>query len=140
MQVNPKLILNPNININPDKLITDDEGNIVGCFVGDRFYQQQLKATGKAPGVKGQKPDVILKSDVVAALPVIAGLNKLTKKDLEKLPALFSKKYQLELPTGRLKAPYITALKALEATVDWNKLTVATMAEVLKNVKQENIT
>lgn len=144
-----KLEINPNwsgivtaankVQLNPDKLITDDEGNIVGCFVGDRFYNQQLKAIGKAPGVKGQKPDRVLKADVVASLPVIAGLSKLTQKDLAKLPEVLSKKYQLELPTGRLKAPYISALKALEATVDWNKLTIATMAEVLKYVKQEDL-
>lgn len=102
--------------------------------MGDRFYSQQLKATGKAPGMYLGKPDKLTKADQVAALPVIAGLDKLTQKDLAKLPEFFSQKYQLELPTGRLKAPYIATLKALEASVDWNKLTVATMAEVLKNV------
>jgi len=112
---------------------TDDEGNLIkGPDMGDRFYQQQLKSTGKAPGVKGQKPDRVLKADIVASLPEISGLDKLTQKDLAKLPAIFSNKYEITLPTGRLKKPYLDELALVSEEIDWNKLTVATMTELIK--------
>lgn len=129
-------MINYSVEHIPVKYITDECGNILGSFVSDRFYQQQLKSTGKAPGVKGQKPDRVLKADVVASLPEIAGLNKLTQKDLAKLAALISEKYQVTLPTGRLKKPYLDQLFLVSTDIDWNKLTVATMTDLIKWLQQ----
>jgi len=118
----------------PDGYMTDDEGNIVKRpDMGDRFYTQQLAATGKAPGKKDQKPDRVTKADLLAKLPTLAGLAKLTMQDLQLLIAekVLVKSTNLSVPSGRLKKPYIDELNKLSCVVDWNKLTVAELKEII---------
>lgn len=96
-------------------------------WVGDRFYQQQLKAIGRCPGdKKDHKPARVTKDELAAQCPALKGL---LVKDLEKLPEF--KQYTGELPTGRLKKPYLVALAQVHPEVNWSKLTVAAMTEVL---------
>lgn len=102
--------------------------------MGDRFYQAQLKATGKAPGDKKEhKEPRLLKADVLAELPEIAGLKKLTMEDLQKLVKsdCLTHNIKLVMPEGRLKAPYVAQVAQLEPDVDWAKLTVAELKELI---------
>lgn len=117
----------------PDGYITDELGN---CIMGDRFYMQQKAATGKAPGVKDQKPAKVTKADLLAKLPPFSGLAKLTAKDLEQLindSSFVAKLSFTALPVGRLKAPYIDLAKRINDKVDWAKLTVAELKQILED-------
>ena len=113
----------------PKGYITDDIGELV--YVGDRFYQQQLAAVGSCPGrEKSSKPKQPTKADILGSLP--AALSKLTKADLQLVAAAWPDRRGIDVPTGRLKAPYIKALReSVHADADWNKLTVKDMTEVL---------
>lgn len=121
----------------PDGFTTDDEGNIISKELrgmGDRFYQQQLKLTGKTPGDKKEhKAPRLLKADVLTELPEIAGLKKLTMEDLQKLVKsdCLTQGIKLVMPEGRLKAPYVAQAAQLQPDVDWAKLTVAELKELI---------
>ena len=123
----------------PKGFTTDDEGNIIPeelRGMGDRFYQQQLKATGKAPGDKKEhKQPRLVKADVLADLPEISGLKKLTMEDLQKLVKsdCLSSGTKLTMPEGRLKAPYVAQAAQLHPDVDWAKLTVAELKELISH-------
>ena len=99
--------------------------------MGDRFYQQQLKALGGCPGAplgKGKADKAPTKAELVSGLPV--DISALTKADIEKV--LAAPKVTVSVPTGRLKKPYIEELNKFESSVDWSKLTVAKMVELLE--------
>lgn len=121
---------------------TDELGNPVeGPKVGDRFYNQQLKATGGAVGSKSKpaKAAKVSKADLVAQLPAISGLDKLVMSDLEQLITYFQGTRLLShfKPEDkvRLKAPWTQALTDVTGlTIDWNKLTVATMKEMYAHI------
>lgn len=102
--------------------------------MGDRFYTQQLKAIGGCPGAplgKGKADKAPTKAEVAASLPV--DLSALTKADLEKVvQALDSTLGEFSIPEGRLKKPYIAELNKLHSQVDWSKLTVAKMKELIQ--------
>jgi hypothetical protein len=111
--------------------------------MGDRFYQQQLAATGDCPGAsetqRRKKKSVAgpTKSDIVAKLPV--DLSALTKRDLELVvSSLDSCLGEFEMPEGRLKRPYVTELNKLDSRVSWNKLTVAKMKELIEWLLTQN--
>lgn len=126
---------------------TDELGNPITTEMvpegemGDRFYQQQLKATGSAVGSKSKpaKAGKPSKAELVAQLPDIAGLDKLVMSDLEQLITYFQGTRLLShfKPEDkvRLKAPWIQALTDVTGlTIDWNKLTVATMKELYAHI------
>lgn len=109
-------------------------------FMGERFYRQQIEATGTCPGdtkgkLKEAKPKRATKADLADNLGCSA-LEKLTLKDLENLSVL-ARKQRFELPTGRLKKPYIVECKRINDKVDWNKLTVKDLTEVIKHFHTE---
>lgn len=118
---------------------TDELGNPVEgpSEMSDRFYSQQLKATGGAVGSKSKpaKAAKVTKADLVAQLPAVTGLDKLVMSDLEQLVTYFQGTRLLphSKPDDkvRLKAPWIQTLTDLTGlTIDWNKLTIATMKEM----------
>jgi hypothetical protein len=96
--------------------------------MGDRFYQQQynLKQGQGMPEVKAKK---LSKAELAQNLGNPA-YEKLLVKDLEKL-ALHTGRFTGELPEGRLKKPYIDAAKQINEEVDWSKLTVKELKEIL---------
>jgi len=107
--------------------------------MGDRFYQQQLAATGNCPGAsetqrrkrRSTAAKGPTKSDIVAKLP--CDLSALTRVDLEKVQgSLDTCLGEFEMPEGRFKKPYIEQLNKLDSRVNWNKLTVAKMKELLE--------
>ena len=101
--------------------------------MGDRFYQQQYGTTMGA--LAEPKRRAVTSSGAketkasMAATIGITGIDKLLVADLRKLMLLddFPK---LTMPTGRLKKPYIDECLKIHQDVDWSKLTVA----ILKNV------
>ena len=113
----------------PDNFLYNELGELVE--VGDRFYTQQLAATGSAPGFKSGKPEKVkapTKAQLIADFGV--DISALTKADLEAVLAAETK--SVEMPSGRLKAPFIAACKAAYCDADFSKLTVATMRELIK--------
>lgn len=73
--------------------------------MGDRFYQEQLKATGSAPGMKIEKPVKLKKADIAASF----GSDGATKFTVAELTAMLSVKGKLdiEIPeASRSRAPY----------------------------------
>jgi hypothetical protein len=106
----------------------------LGGFLGDRFYESQLKATGDCPGNpknKGKPPKALTKPEMVELLGV-KGLTALTIKDLKILVASWEDIAELELPTGRLKYPYVDQLASWIPEVDWARCTVATLTDTIK--------
>lgn len=102
-------------------------------WMGDRFYQQQLKTLGTCPGDgKNKKPKRLTKDEILTDFKV-KGIKKLLVKDIELLLGL--KEFPvLEMPEGRLKAPYIEQCKKIHEDVNWAKLTVSDMKEVIASV------
>lgn len=101
--------------------------------MGDRFYEQQLKATGNCPGnpkEKGKPPKPKSKAELVELLG-IPGLSALTIKDLQVLISVWENPVSLTMPTGRLKTPYVTQLHRLTDQVPWTRCTVATLKDVI---------
>ena len=108
--------------------------------MGDRFYQQQLEAIGDCPGApdsakrRKRKPKQPTKSEMLGSIP--SGVAKLTKKDVERVVKLWpNRKPVAEMPTGRLKKPYVEALQKSLGDVDWFRLTVADMKQVLNEIQ-----
>lgn len=109
-------------------------------FMGERFYRQQIAAIGTCPGdtkgkLKEAKPKRQSKADLAASLGCPA-LEKLTVPDLQQLQVL-AKKQRLELPSGRLKKPYIDECKRINDKVTWSKLTVKDLKEVIETFHVE---
>lgn len=104
-------------------------------WMGDRFYMQQLKAIGNCPGAplgKG-KERAATKDDLAANFPPC--VMKLTKADIEKLglhKSLGNLKFSGDIPSGRLKAPYLSALSSVASDINWGKMTVADMTQMLE--------
>lgn len=106
-------------------------------WMGDRFYQQQTGATvGCLPNRRDTKRKTVTekapsKAELAERLG-ISDLEKLLTKDLILLDVgQFNK--LLTVPTGRLKAPYIAECKKINDKVDWSKLTVKTLLQVIKH-------
>jgi|TARA_R110000744_G_scaffold380026_1_gene499504 hypothetical protein len=99
--------------------------------MGDRFYQQQYGTTMGALA----EPVRPTKSMTKAELVLLSGTEKLLVKDLHRL-RLVNLEFvtTLELPTGRLKAPYITQCEKIDPDINWSKLTVANLKEVITQV------
>jgi hypothetical protein len=103
--------------------------------MGDRFYQQQYGTTMGALA----EPLRPTKSLTKAELVLIPGTEKLLVKDLHRL-RLVNLDFvnldfvSLELPTGRLKAPYIAQCQKIDPEINWSKLTVANLKEVITQV------
>ena len=90
--------------------------------MGDRFYTQQLAYLPKeASSSKTGLADTL----------GISGLNKLLSADLQRLSITGFSSAEVTMPSGRLKAPYIEQCNKLNDTVDWSKLTVAVLKEVI---------
>tara|TARA_R110000822_G_scaffold12171_18_gene44134 strand:+ start:378 stop:683 length:306 start_codon:yes stop_codon:yes gene_type:complete len=98
--------------------------------MGDRFYQQQYGTTMGALA----EPLRPTKSLTKAELVLIPGTEKLLVKDLHRLRLVNLDFVSLELPTGRLKAPYIAQCKKIDPEINWSKLTVANLKEVITQV------
>lgn len=110
-------------------------GEIEELKVGERFYAQQLASTGTAPGYKSGKPEKVkapTKAQLISDFGV--DISALTKADLEAVLAAEPK--SVEMPTGRLKAPFITACKAAYCDVDFSKLTVAAMRGLIEKANK----
>lgn len=113
----------------PDNFLYNELGE--DGEIGDRFYTQQLAATGSAPGFKSGKVEKVkapTKAELVSSFGV--DISALTKSDLEAV--LQSTPKPVTIPNGRLKAPFIAACKEAYCDVDFSKLTVATMRELIK--------
>lgn len=96
-------------------------------WMGERFYRQQIEAIGTCPGdPKNRKEKRATKEDMAGSIPALKGL---LIKDLQKIPEF--KKFTGDIPSGRLKKPYIQALVQVHSGVDWSRLTVKAMMEVL---------
>lgn len=104
-------------------------------FMGDRFYQQQLETIGTCPGhSKEKKPKRLTKKEIAENLGCPA-MEKLTVTDLEKASDIKVGEYSI--PTGRLKKPYIdVCLEHLDSSIDWGKMTVKELTEVLNKFKK----
>jgi|TARA_R110002167_G_scaffold348454_1_gene559804 hypothetical protein len=98
--------------------------------MGDRFYQQQYGTTMGALA----EPLRPTKSLTKAELVLIPGTEKLLVKDLHRLRLVNLDFVSLELPTGRLKAPYIAQCQKIDPEINWSKLTVANLKEVITQV------
>tara|TARA_R110000744_G_scaffold158870_1_gene274916 strand:+ start:619 stop:924 length:306 start_codon:yes stop_codon:yes gene_type:complete len=98
--------------------------------MGDRFYQQQYGTTMGALA----EPLRPTKSLTKAELVLIPGTEKLLVKDLHRLRLVNLDFVTLELPTGRLKAPYIAQCQKIDPEINWSKLTVANLKEVITQV------
>lgn len=97
--------------------------------MGDRFYQQQYGVTmGALPNPKRSTTVKRSKSEMAAILG-IGGIDKLLAEDMQRL-LLLDNFAVVDMPAGRLKKPYIDACLEIHQDVDWSKLTVA----ILKNV------
>jgi hypothetical protein len=101
--------------------------------MGERFYRQQLKEVGSCPGDgKPVKPKKLTKTEMAEA-STIKGIGKLLVKDIQLLQEM--KEFpKLTLPEGRLKAPYISELNKITTEINWTKLTVADMKEVISSL------
>jgi predicted chitinase len=95
---------------------------LYGGTMGDRFYTQQKESSYR------QKSDM----SIIENYPM---LSKLTKDDLEKLPATLRLRLEC-LPEGRLKAPYIEQCSRINKDVQWSRMTVKELQEFLKVVSQ----
>ena len=107
-------------------------------FMGDRFYQQQKQYLGTCPGDKtpGRRkapgaPKKLTKAEIAEKLG-IPGVEKLLVVDLQKLTDVKSVS-NLSMPEGRLKKPYIEVCSMIHNEVDWSKLTVANLKEVISH-------
>tara|TARA_R110000764_G_scaffold164083_2_gene251162 strand:- start:1802 stop:2107 length:306 start_codon:yes stop_codon:yes gene_type:complete len=98
--------------------------------MGDRFYQQQYGTTMGALA----EPLRPTKSLTKAELVLIPGTEKLLVKDLHRLRLVNLDFVSLEIPTGRLKAPYIAQCQKIDPEINWSKLTVANLKEVITQV------
>lgn len=109
--------------------------------MGDRFYQQQLAATGDCPGAsdaqkkrKTNSTPRLLKSDVVAALPigVQPQLKKLLLAELQEVAVAWPTRKLVETPTSRLRKPYVDALnESCNLELTWKGLTIVDMEHLL---------
>ena len=90
--------------------------------MGDRFYTQQLESRPKEASTS---------KTGLANILGISGLSKLLAADLQRLSVQGFSNTQVTMPSGRLKAPYIAQCNKLNDTVDWSKLTVAVLREVI---------
>lgn len=101
--------------------------------MGDRFYQQQSGQTCGALAQVARRPATSsvrrTKADIANEIGCPA-LEKLTKDDLVKLSAV-ELKLNVDMPTGRLKKPYLELCNELHDDVDWKKLTVRDLVAVL---------
>lgn len=96
--------------------------------MSDRFYQQQTGRTMGALAEPVRKVVPVSKAQMVSIIG-IEGIEGLLVIDLQKL-LVTNFDVALEMPDGRLKAPYIKECKRLNDDVNWSKLTI----ESLKNV------
>lgn len=100
--------------------------------MGDRFYQQQYSVTlGSLPQPRKVTRTKQSKAEMAATIG-IAGIDKLLAEDLQRL-ILVDEFPALVMPTGRLKKPYINECLKIHQDVDWSKLTVATLKNVINN-------
>lgn len=111
--------------------------------MGDRFYLAQIAATGSCPGYKGSASKRkegaaprLTKAAVLADMGLkTEGLSKLTLESLLGLSKLdFSNKFDITMPTGRLKAPYLNALAEVLGNIDLSKLTVADLKDFINEI------
>lgn len=107
-------------------------------FVGDRFYMQQLEVLKDCPGNPKSKPKKerkATKAQLAESIGCLA-LEKLTVGDLSKVT--IEPVFVGEIPTGRLKAPYVDKCKEIiNKDVNWTKLTVSDMISVLNAVERK---
>lgn len=121
----------------PDGTWTDDEGNPVEApNMGDRFYEQQKRATGSAVGSKTHpaKPKKLTKADIIANFPAgvpVQGFDKLVMADLQTLSEYAHKPTRLfshmkPVENTRTKQPWVDCMKQVTGLeIDWAKLTIA---------------
>lgn len=105
-------------------------------FMGDRFYEQQIKAVGDCPGNpknKGKPAKAPTKPEMVELLG-IPGLDKLRIPELQALLLVWESPKELTPQEGRLKKPYVSECAKLTDAVDWNRCTVVTLKEVIKKM------
>lgn len=107
-------------------------------WMGDRLYMQQYNVTcGSLPQVKTSSNNsgaskAPTKAELVSKLGV-PSLEKLLVKDLQLLQLVDLKVPGIEMPTGRLKAPYVAECEKIHSDVTWSKMTVAGLKEVIQN-------
>lgn len=99
-------------------------------WMHDRYYLEQLDILG--PLVIEVKPPRVTKADLLEKCK-IKGVSKLLLKDIQKL-LLITEFPELVLPDSRLKAPYIAELQKIASSVDWSKLTIKEMSEVITSL------
>ena len=101
--------------------------------MGDRFYQQQTGRTMGALAEPRRKSTEkkSTKADL-AGMIGITGIDKLLMDDLQILIAL-DEFPTLTMPSGRLKKPYIDECSKIHPDVDWSKLTIAILKNVINN-------
>ncbi|AJF40811.1 hypothetical protein [Vibrio phage JSF12] len=91
-----------------------------------------------APKKKATKADYLLEiRDMFGLSDGLDDLLKLTAEDLVKLrmflPSLVEQEVVIEMPSGRLKKPYIDAISSqLTCDVDWNKLTIVGLKQLIE--------
>jgi len=116
-------------------------------FMGDRFYRQQLAALGDCPGNKTQKKRStgtgtkrVTKDDLLKALPFeLPGLKKLKVSELQALTLVdFASVPNIDIPEGRLKAPYISAISSA-IDIDVAALTVADIKELITIINNNGV-
>ncbi len=105
--------------------------------MGDRFYMQQNAKKRPTTNKAEKRTKAAVVADLGKHLSV--DLKVLTQDDLEVLLEYFvaggRQLVSHKQPAGRLKAPWVEALKLLVSdSVDWNKCTVATMKAVYEEI------
>lgn len=106
--------------------------------MGDRFYQQQLKATGNCPGNpkdKGKAPKALTKAEKVDLLG-IKGLLVFTQAELSALLLVWDTTPNLSMPEGA-KKHFVEEAQAITPEVNWGKCTKVTLIEVINKFLEE---
>lgn len=128
--------------------------------MSDRFYAQMGKHFDMAPwelqvALRDEKSDLrktlekksmpkVTRKELSVELSDLLGVEiNATKLPMNTLQAVVEsfrnkKAKQVEMPTGRLKAPYVEALHValnFKSPVDFSTATVALMKEILENIK-----
>lgn len=105
--------------------------------MGHRFYTQQVASIGGCPGYHWWEPKKtarVQKADLVPEwAEKIDGMERLTVKDLQGLGAIdIAKQGTVNVPTGRLRAPYTEAIEKVFLFTPSKSMTVRLMKTVLE--------
>lgn len=123
---------------NPPEWLGDDfKGNL---FYKDICSKLDITPKTKASSIVKEKPKTQSKADLIRELPFnVEGLIKLKVGQLKELLLLDFTKIQqnANLPSGRLKAPYLEYLKVAGVSTDLTALTVKDLTGIIEYINKK---